>query len=209
MGHGLKFQVHSNGLLTGIMYLVISGNGYGCSQECRRRETFFVSKNMLKFYLLLSIFPILAVLFAILGIFLKIKNAKFPYIKKDCLMSEAEKKFYFVLLEIIGNDYLIFSKVRLADLLYLPKMSNSDFYHYQNKIQSKHVDFLICDKENVNPLLVVELDDSSHLKMDRILRDKLVDKIFESAKLPILHIKFSNNYDSNSLLDQINKAVCL
>jgi very-short-patch-repair endonuclease len=124
-------------------------------------------------------------------------------------MSEAEKKFYFVLAEILGKDYLIFSKVRMADLLYLPKMSNSDFYHYQNKIQAKHVDFLICDKENIKPLLAIELDDSSHLKMDRILRDKLVDKIFESAKLPILHIKFSNNCDSNILLDQINKVVCV
>jgi len=162
---------------------------------------------MLKFYLLLSIFPILAVLFAILGIFLKIKNAKFPYIKKDCLMSEAEKKFYFVLLEIIGNDYLIFSKVRLADLLYLPKMSNSDFYHYQNKIQSKHVDFLICDKENAKPLLVIELDDSSHLKMDRILRDTMVNKIFENAKLPILHIKTSRDYDKMLLLDSVKKSV--
>lgn len=82
-------------------------------------------------------------------------------------------------------------------------MTNSDFYHYQNKIQSKHVDFLICDKENIKPVLAIELDDSSHLKIDRILRDTLVDKIFESAKLPILHIKTSANYDKEKLLSQI------
>ena len=194
--------------MIGIMYLVVSGNGYGCPKGCRRRGTFFVSKNMLKIYSIFFAFTILAVLIVFISTYLKIKTAKFPYLKKDCLMSEAEKKFYFVLSEVIGNDYLIFSKVRMADLLYLPKMSNSNFYHYQNKIQSKHVDFLICDKENIEPLLAIELDDSSHLKMDRILRDELVDRIFESAKLPIMHVKFSENYDKILLSDQINKVVC-
>lgn len=122
-------------------------------------------------------------------------------------MSEAEKQFYFVLAEILGNEYLIFSKVRMADLLYLPRMGNSEYYHYFNKIQSKHVDFLICDKENIKPLLVIELDDLSHLKIDRILRDKLVDKIFENAKLPIEHVIVSQNYNKEDLLKKINLAL--
>ena len=192
--------------MIGIMYLVISGNGYGCSQECRHRETFFVSKKiMFKFYLAISIISIVAILFIFLATFLKVKNAKFPYAKKEYLLSEAEKKFYFVLVKILGNDYLIFPKVRMADLFYMPKMSNSRFYHYFNKIQSKHVDFLICDKENIRPLLAIELDDSSHYKMDRILRDKLVDKIFEGAKLPIYHVAVSPNY--SSAVEEIMSAI--
>lgn len=194
------------GLMIGIMYLVVSGNGYGCPKGCRRRGTFFVSKNMLKIYLIFFVFTALAILIAFLGTYLKIKTAKFPYIKKEFLMSEAEKKFYFVLSEILGNDYLIFSKVRMADLLFLSKMSNSRYYHYQNKIQSKHVDFLICDKENIKPLLAIELDDSSHSKMDRILRDQLVDKIFENANFPIMHIPVSVSYDKESLLQRIRQA---
>jgi len=140
---------------------------------------------------------------AVLAVFYKIKTSEWPYLKKDYLLTEAEKKFYFILSEMLGNDYLIFSKVRMADLLYLPKMSNSKYYHYQNKIQSKHVDFLICDKESIKPLLAIELDDSSHSELNRIARDMLVDKIFESAKLPILHIKVSGSYDKEKLLNQI------
>ena len=165
-------------------------------------------KNMNLFLLIIPIYIILAlvVIFLIILIRLKLKR-NWPYLKKDSLLTEAEKKFYFVLTEIIGNDYLIFSKVRMADLLYLPKMSNSDFYHYQNKIQSKHVDFLICDKENIKPILAIELDDSSHQKMDRFLRDKLVDKIFESAKLFILHVKASSDYNKENLLSQIKLSI--
>ncbi len=159
------------------------------------------------------LFPVLAIAFLLLitialAVFYKVKTSKWPYLKKDSLLTEAERKFYLVLSEIIGNDYLIFSKVRMADLLYLPKMNNSDYYHYQNKIQSKHVDFLLCDKENIKPLLVIELDDSSHLKIDRVLRDTLVDKIFESAQMPILHIKNSTAYDNANLSSQI-KAILL
>lgn len=160
---------------------------------------------------MIKIFPLILVfligfIFLLVVFFLaifRIKTSKLPYLKKDSLLTEAEKRFYFVLTEIIRNDYLIFSKVRMADLLYLPKMSNSDFYHYQNKIQSKHVDFLICNKENTKPMLAIELDDSSHSKIDRILRDTLVNRIFESAKLPILHIKTSGNYDKEKLLNQV------
>jgi very-short-patch-repair endonuclease len=147
------------------------------------------------------------ILASFLIIFYKVKTSKWPYLKNDSLLTEAEKKFYFILSEIIGNDYLIFSKVRMADLLHLPKMNNSQYYHYHNKIQSKHVDFLICDKENIKPLLVLELDDSSHLKIDRILRDTLVDKIFENAQVPILHVKNSATYDKASLLKQIKMTL--
>ena len=158
--------------------------------------------------ILIYIFAVLVILLIIFSVvFYKIKTSKWPYLKKEFLLTKAEKDFYFVVSEIIGSNYLLFSKVRMADLLYLPSMSNSRFYHYQNKIQSKHVDFLICDKENIKPLLVIELEDSSHRKLDRVLRDTLVDKIFENAKLPILHVKFSFNYDKEKISSQIKALI--
>jgi hypothetical protein len=179
----------------------------GGSKELPPTEDLFcLKKNMTK--LILFILPFLAILLIIFSVFFyKIKTSKWPYLKKEYLLTQAEKNFYFILSEILGNDYLIFSKVRMADLLYLPSMSNSHYYHYQNKIKSKHVDFLICDKVNIKPLLVIELDDSSHKKVDRILRDTLVDKIFENAKLPILHIKNSSSYDREKLNDQIEAII--
>lgn len=133
----------------------------------------------------------------------RIKTSECPYLKREYFLTKTEKDFYTVLSKVVSSEYLLFSKVRMSDLLYLPKMSNSNYYHYQNKIQSKHVDFLLCDKENIKPLLAIELDDPSHLKVERILRDTLVDKIFESAQLPILHIQASSSYQSDELLKQI------
>jgi hypothetical protein len=70
-------------------------------------------------------------------------------------------------------NYLVFAKVRLADLLYLPKGTQGRQAAF-NRIQSKHVDFLLCSKDAVRPLLAIELDDSSHGEQSRITRDVLL-----------------------------------
>jgi len=159
-------------------------------------------------FLIILIYAVLFLVVVFFAIVFKSKLKKeWPYIKNDSLLTETEKRFYFVLAEIMGNDYLIFSKVRMADLLHLPRMSGSNFYHYFNKIQSKHVDFLICDKKNIKPLLVIELDDLSHLQSNRMIRDLLVNKIFENAKLPIEHISVSQSYNKEDLLKKINSSL--
>src|SRR5688500_17038104 len=44
-----------------------------------------------------------------------------PYRKKDYLLTRAERSFYGALQAGVGSDYLTFPKVRLADLVWLPK----------------------------------------------------------------------------------------
>lgn len=151
----------------------------------------------------------LALVASIWEVFHKAKVGKWPYLKREYFLTQAEKSFYTVLSQTVGNNYLLFSKVRMSDLLYLPKMSNRDYYRYQNKIQSKHVDFLLCDKENVRPLLAIELDDTSHLRTDRAQRDILVDDIFENAQLPILHIHTASSYNNEELSQQIQNSLNL
>lgn len=163
---------------------------------------------MFRLPLVFLIIPALAFLVIILNIFLKAKSEKFSYIKNKSLLSEAEKNFYFVLAGVVGKEYLLFSKVRIFDILSIPKgLENARYYQHKNKIQSKHVDFLLCDTKTIEPLLVIELDDSSHLRSDRISRDAFLDGIFEKAKLPILHIRASFSYNEDELLNQIQSRL--
>ena len=62
-----------------------------------------------------------------------------------------------------------------------------------NRICSKHVDFVICDAW-LCPLVAVELDGSSHRRIDRQQRDKLVDDILKGASLEIVHIPRQKRY---------------
>ena len=77
----------------------------------------------------------------------------------------------------------------------------------QQGIQGSHIDFLICDKQNIKPLLIIELDGNSHLRKDRIERDKFVDEIFKDANLPILHIKVSDSYNKSYLFETIGEEI--
>ena len=142
---------------------------------------------------------------------IKIKFRKdksgFPYRKKDYLLSVAEKEFYQVLSTIaVKNNYLLFAKVRLEDLLWIPKHTSNRF-GLRNRVKSRHVDFLLCDKNNIKPILVIELDDSSHNMENGIKRDKFVNQVLHDAELPILHQKVQQSYNPQELEDKISQLL--
>ena len=120
-------------------------------------------------------------------------TSSMPYKKKDYLFSVAERSFFEVLLRAVGNDYHVFAKVRMEDVLYMPK-GTKNRTAWTNKVRQKHVDFLLCTKDRVEPVLVIELDDSSHDREDRQTRDANVDAIMSEAGLPILHCPAKRGY---------------
>ena len=122
----------------------------------------------------------------------------FPYKKKDYLLTKAELSFYGVLKSVIDNDLVIFSKVRLIDLLWLPK-GTKNRQAYLNRIMSKHVDFVLCKSDTLSPVLVIELDDSSHQEGKRQERDKFVNEVFRQAGLPLLRVKAKRSYSPGEL----------
>src|SRR3990170_2056730 len=63
--------------------------------------------------------------------------------KMDFLLTEAERSFYEVLQRAVGEELIVFPKVRLADLVWLPK-GTAGRQALLNRVLSKHVDFVIC-----------------------------------------------------------------
>jgi hypothetical protein len=64
---------------------------------------------------------------------------KLPYCKRE-LLSPAELNFFRVLSQVLGDEYLITFKVRLADILAVCP-GTKERQTAQNKINCKHVDF--------------------------------------------------------------------
>ena len=135
------------------------------------------------------------VLFLKSGQFSKQHPDSFPYEKQKMLLSPAERSFFGVLEQVVGESHRIFVKVRLADLFKVKAgLSNSERTTAFNKIKAKHVDFVICSKEGVDVLAAIELDDKSHNLKKRQERDIFVDKAFESAGIPLGHIAAQKSY---------------
>lgn len=136
---------------------------------------------------------------------------KILYLKNSSLLTNSEKKFYSVLEELLQDNFHLFSKVRIADIVYLPKWYKP--YHWAiywwNRIQAKHVDFLVCHKDSFEPLLVIEVDDPSHLLPQRKKRDRLVDFVFRKAELPILHLTDDSLENRESLKQSVETFLLL
>ena len=123
-----------------------------------------------------------------------------PFFRRKYLLTKSEKSFYGVLRRILGDSY-IFAKVRLADLVEADErhlLRESNFDH----IKSKHIDFVICDSM-LSPVIVIELDDSSHRQPVRAARDRDVNRILEIAELPILRVPVRRTYNPAEIAKQI------
>lgn len=92
---------------------------------------------------------------------------------------------------------MICPKVRLFDIIE-PKKEHDKYKTLMYKIQAKHVDFVICDK-NMHIKAVIELDDSSHDKKDRKERDDFVNLILRSVGYKVIRTR----YITNDILDLI------
>ena len=136
----------------------------------------------------------------------KKEREKYPYFKKNYLLTRAESSFFRILEQATENKYYIFPQIRISNLLYV-KANKRDFFYFQSKIKYKSVDFVLTDKDYLNPLLAIELDDSTHNRNDRTERDDFVENAFKDAGLPLLRIKCSHSYDINNLKAQIEELI--
>lgn len=134
----------------------------------------------------------------------KMDNNFFYKRKSDFFFNKPEREFFILLQEIINGKFIIFSKVRILDLLKV-STDKSHYLKYKNKIQAKHVDFVICDNVWFKPLLALELDGSSHSRADRIERDVFVDEAFNSAGFPIIHFMNSDIGNKDKIYQELKK----
>jgi len=124
------------------------------------------------------------------------------YRKRESVFTYREHALYKVLIEEVGDEYLIFAKVRLGDFVFLANEPADRKYH-NNQIQCKHVDFLLCEKDTQQPLMAIELDDSSHEKYDRRESDEFKSRLFAEVGLQLLRVKVQSTYPRGEIGKQI------
>jgi len=131
---------------------------------------------------------------------------RYPYQARKYLLTKAERSFFGVLQQAVQGRYLIFAKVRLADLL-LVRARTDGRQSFQNRINAKHLDFVLCDVNTVSPVVCIELDDASHQRSDRVDRDHFVDNAMRTAGLPLVRIKARTSYRLDEVRDAIEQAL--
>jgi len=137
----------------------------------------------------------------------KSSKIEYPYHQVDEFISPAELNFFFNLKAVVGDSTHIFSKVKLSDLFYAKAGDFGKNRSYTNKIDRKHVDFLLCNPKTLKPILGIELDDKSHQRADRQERDDFVNHVFEAAKLPLMHVSVQKSYSQSELKSKLSAYI--
>ena len=127
-------------------------------------------------------------------------DQSYLYEKKQALISKSEQAFFAAIKESLPPDYYVFPQINLAS--FIEKNDNS---RYHNEL-FRNVDFLITSS-TYNPLVVIEINDMTHMDAERKERDIKVEKICDEAG--VKRITFWTSYGVNNtyIKEKIAEAI--
>lgn len=130
----------------------------------------------------------------------KIKlNAK--YERKSAMLTKPEYNFLLKLRQINPEKYEVVPQVALNNVI--DKKTNTS---YRNEL-FRVCDYCFVDRDTFEPLLLIELNDRSHLRADRQQRDAKVAAICQAAKLPLVTFWLDGDLNYNTIKKTVLKAI--
>ena len=118
------------------------------------------------------------------------------YIKRESLfVNAAEQTLYSILYQKLSPRYHVFSKVRLEDIIGVrsEKLPPKVVWSLRGRVKSRHVDFLIATPQG-RPLMMIELDGSSHRSQAAIRPDSLKNSLAEAVGLPLKRVQVGQDF---------------
>lgn len=127
-------------------------------------------------------------LFAVVG---KLKQGQalamvWPFYAKK-LMTSPEQVLYWRLVKALPAE-LVLAQVQLSRILGVKK--GFRFHEWNNRVNRLSADFVICAPDST-VLAVIELDDATHLKPDRVEADARKDRALHAAGVRVIRWKVS------------------
>ena len=167
--------------------------------------------NIISFFIDNPIMLMIAIfIIAVMGITLKGDLSSFKpssgrktpsdlHVRKQFLTNR-ERAFYNKLERIINGRFKIMCQVRLVDVISVnPKYrKEKGGIGYFRRISQWHCDYVLID-EDFNVKCVIELDDNSHNRPDRIRRDNYFNLALNQAGIRLMRFKNIKELDSETL----------
>ncbi|AGW95502.1 hypothetical protein N234_36175 [Ralstonia pickettii DTP0602] len=132
----------------------------------------------------------LAFLFAIAILFLSIlksaaaggrSSRDFRFVRRSPFLGQDEIQFYERLTAALKDTH-IFPQVAMSAFVQHKGTSQAA----RNLFAQKYVDYLVCERQTMRPLYVIELDGASHGSAKAQKRDKQKNDVLASAGIPIM-----------------------
>ena len=120
------------------------------------------------------------------------------YVLKKSLLTNTEKKYFECFKTILPDCYIIQPQINLATVI--DKISPS---RYQSEL-FRNIDFGVFDL-NYKPLLMIEINDSTHNTFKRADRDVKVADICSKAGLPLISFWTNNGIDREYFIKRFSQ----
>lgn len=115
---------------------------------------------------------------------------QYPYRLKAPLFSPAERELLEMLQRTVGDRYLIFPKVSVADVVEVTAIARRAYwYRATNRIAATRFDFVLCDRADLQPVCVINLHDPD-------TDEEFMDRLCETIGLPQVRLpaETANSY---------------
>lgn len=136
----------------------------------------------------LIILVLAAIIAALIGAWLKHRAGRGPfkpYRRVDALLTPSEKALYTAATRAVGEWGVVMVKVRLWDLLWVPKETKYPEL-WRNRVWHKHADVVVCDAATLRPLVVLVAADDQNAARIVDLREPL-----KAAGIPMIVVEQS------------------
>ena len=136
---------------------------------------------------------------------LSLRDGPLPYERRGVLLSPSEINFLRSLHLATREDWLIFSMVRLADIIKV-RPKTRKYQSWNSRIQGKHLDFVLCDLETLDVKLAIELEDPTNLADSRG-RTRFINTALAAAGVPLLRVRLQDKYETAVLRKDLEEAL--
>ncbi len=128
------------------------------------------------------------------------RSNELPYIRNPELFSPTERSILSALEQAVGENFRIFGKVRLADVVDIRAMNDrSAWQDAVNRIAAERFDFILCNKDDLAIRCAVDLHDPSPESPRRRQRDAFLKDLCGTIALPLVQIQGRRQYSSGEL----------
>jgi hypothetical protein len=136
------------------------------------------------------------------------KAPKHSYQKHSALFSPDDRVFYQALKEAVGDEYEIFGKIRVADIV-LPKKgaSRDDARLAFSPIAGRHFDFVLCDKNNLTVACAIQLRDKTNPAKQAEGQKNPLQTVCEAVALPFVRVDIKADYHITELREKLKVAL--
>lgn len=128
--------------------------------------------------------------------------------KKPSIMRHDERLLFDILTKLYSEKYFIFPQVKVSDVLTV-KENVKDHDNLYREIDHRSLDYVFFDRQEMTPILAIELNGASHFQFHRKNRDQKIGNILAKAGIPLITIPVNEKHNEESIKQQINPLLML